>query len=160
VFLNLFLNARDAMESGGRLTIATASRDGLVRLSVKDSGSGIAPENLTRVFDPFFTTKGARKGTGLGLSVSYGIVREHGGDIEVESELGNGARFLLSFPEIPPAAATPQIPTPQHAPRIDPQAAPAAAIATASISTSISTGISTPSSVPSVQVAQSDRMIQ
>ncbi len=69
-----------------------------MRVSVEDSGSGIAPENLARIFDPFFTTKGARKGTGLGLSVSYGIVREHGGDIEVESELGKGARFLLVVP--------------------------------------------------------------
>ncbi len=156
VFLNLFLNARDAMESGGRLAIATASRDGLVRLSVKDSGAGIAPENLARVFDPFFTTKGARKGTGLGLSVSYGIVHEHGGDIEVESEPGNGTRFLLSFPEISPAAATPQTPA-QHPLRIDPQAAPTAAIATASISTPSSVA---PSSVPAVQIARSDRMIQ
>ncbi len=82
---------------------------------MKDSGAGIAPENLARIFDPFFTTKGARKGTGLGLSVSYGIVREHGGDIEVESEPGLGARFLLSFPEIAPAAAAPPLPitTPQ-----------------------------------------------
>jgi signal transduction histidine kinase len=109
VFLNLFLNARDAMESGGRLAISTTGsttgstaggRDRLVRLSVKDSGTGIAPENLAKIFDPFFTTKGARKGTGLGLSVSYGIIREHGGEIEVESESGKGARFLLSFPEI------------------------------------------------------------
>ncbi len=84
VFLNLFLNARDAMESGGRLTVTTFSRTSSpgkrsVRVSVGDTGTGIAPENLTRLFDPFFTTKGARRGTGLGLSVSYGIVREHGG---------------------------------------------------------------------------------
>ena len=106
VFLNLFLNARDAMESGGRLTVSTTGgRDRLVRLTVKDSGTGIAPENLAKIFDPFFTTKGARKGTGLGLSVSYGIIREHGGEIEVESEPGKGARFLLSFPEIALAVA-------------------------------------------------------
>jgi two-component system NtrC family sensor kinase len=72
----------------------------LVRVTVADSGAGIAQENLTRIFDPFFTTKAARKGTGLGLSVSYGIVREHGGDIEVESEPGSGTRFQLSFPAV------------------------------------------------------------
>ena len=103
VFLNLFLNARDAMESGGILSVKTTSPDeshpGLVRVEIADSGAGIRPENLPRIFDPFFTTKGARKGTGLGLSVSYGIVREHGGDIEVESEPGAGTRFHLSFPE-------------------------------------------------------------
>jgi len=106
VLLNLFLNARDAMESGGVLTITTASGDGIVRLAVADSGAGIAPENLPRIFDPFFTTKSARKGTGLGLSVSYGIVREHGGEIEVESVLGAGTRFELTFPE---AARRPEI---------------------------------------------------
>jgi len=99
VLLNLILNARDAMESGGALVIATSSGEGTVRMTVSDSGAGISPENLTRIFDPFFTTKSARKGTGLGLSVSYGIVREHGGDIEVESEMGQGTRFHLSFPE-------------------------------------------------------------
>jgi len=103
VFLNLFLNARDAMPAGGLLAIRTANGEGVLRVAIADSGTGIAPENLSRIFDPFFTTKGARKGTGLGLSVSYGIVREHGGDIEVQSEPGAGSRFHLEFPVAKPA---------------------------------------------------------
>jgi two-component system NtrC family sensor kinase len=99
VFLNLILNARDAMESGGKLALKTSAHDGRVLVTVTDSGSGIARENLEKIFDPFFTTKGAKKGTGLGLSVSYGIVREHGGNIEVQSEIGAGTQFELSFPE-------------------------------------------------------------
>jgi two-component system NtrC family sensor kinase len=98
VFLNLFLNARDAMESGGTLTLRTWSEDGFARIQVTDSGQGIPPEHLARIYDPFFTTKGARKGTGLGLSVTYGIVREHGGTIEVESHPGAGARFYVELP--------------------------------------------------------------
>jgi two-component system, NtrC family, sensor kinase len=98
VFLNLFLNARDAMEAGGTLAIHAWSEDGFARIDVSDSGEGIQPENLARIYDPFFTTKAARKGTGLGLSVTYGIVREHGGTIEVESRLGAGSRFRVELP--------------------------------------------------------------
>jgi signal transduction histidine kinase len=98
VFLNLFLNARDAMEGGGDLTIRTWSDNGSVRVEVADSGHGIPPENLARIYDPFFTTKATRKGTGLGLAVTYGIVKEHGGSIEVDSRPGAGTRFVLAFP--------------------------------------------------------------
>ena len=98
VFLNLFMNARDAMESGGVLAIRTWEDQGLAHIEVADSGSGIAPGDLARIYDPFFTTKAARKGTGLGLSVSYGIIREHSGAIDVESEPGSGTRFHVEFP--------------------------------------------------------------
>jgi signal transduction histidine kinase len=100
VFLNLFLNARDAMESGGTLAIRAWSEDGFVRVDVADTGEGIAPDHLARIYDPFFTTKGARKGTGLGLAVTYGIVHEHGGNIEVESRLGSGSRFRVELPMV------------------------------------------------------------
>jgi two-component system, NtrC family, sensor kinase len=98
VFLNLFLNARDAMDAGGTLAIHLWSEDGFARIDVADNGQGIAPEHLERIYDPFFTTKAARKGTGLGLSVTYGIVREHGGSIEVESHPGAGSRFRVELP--------------------------------------------------------------
>jgi hypothetical protein len=100
VFLNLFLNARDAMERGGLLTVRTWSDDSTVYAEVRDTGQGISSEHLSRIYDPFFTTKAAKKGTGLGLSVSYGIVREHGGDMEVESQPGEGTRFQLGFPMV------------------------------------------------------------
>jgi hypothetical protein len=98
VFLNLFLNARDAMPEGGKLMVRVWSEAGFVHVEVADTGHGIAPDHLARIYDPFFTTKGARKGTGLGLSVSYGIVQEHNGIIEVDSRLGGGTRFRLEFP--------------------------------------------------------------
>ncbi len=100
VFLNLLLNAKDAMPGGGRLTVATLVNSH-VEAVISDSGSGIAPENLKRIYDPFFTTKnipGDRRGTGLGLSVSYGIIQEHAGKIHVESAVGSGTTFHLEFP--------------------------------------------------------------
>jgi two-component system NtrC family sensor kinase len=98
VFLNLFLNARDAMPSGGRLEIVTARSNSHVEIHVSDNGNGIRPEHLHRVFDPFFTTKASGRGTGLGLAVSYGIVREHSGKIEIQSSAGRGTTFRLQFP--------------------------------------------------------------
>jgi two-component system, NtrC family, sensor kinase len=98
VFLNLVLNARDAMDRGGRLTLRTHSDGAYARIDVSDTGHGISSDHLPRIYDPFFTTKVARKGTGLGLSVTYGIVQEHGGSIEVHSESGTGTLFHLEFP--------------------------------------------------------------
>ncbi|MBZ5575545.1 MAG: PAS domain S-box protein [Acidobacteriia bacterium] len=98
VFLNLFLNARDAMAGGGTLEVRTWTEDSSAKIEVADSGPGIAPEHLHRIYDPFFTTKGARKGTGLGLSVSYGIIQEHGGSIAVSNRRSGGARFRLDLP--------------------------------------------------------------
>jgi PAS domain S-box-containing protein len=103
VFLNLFLNAKDAMAAnGGTLSIATSNGDA-VQVTIGDSGSGIAPEHINKIYDPFFTTKtspreGQSRGTGLGLSVTYGIIQEHAGKIRVDSQPGQGTRFLLEFP--------------------------------------------------------------
>jgi two-component system NtrC family sensor kinase len=98
VFLNLFLNARDAMPNGGTLSVRSWGEAGFAHVEVADTGHGIDPENLARIYDPFFTTKGAKKGTGLGLSVTYGIMQEHNGIIEVDSNPGAGTRFRLEFP--------------------------------------------------------------
>ncbi|MBI4904875.1 MAG: PAS domain S-box protein [Acidobacteria bacterium] len=98
VFLNLFLNARDAMETGGTLTVRSSRYGDALHIEVSDTGSGIEPEHLARIYDPFFTTKGAKKGTGLGLAITYGIVKEHGGHIDVDSRSGQGTRFVLEFP--------------------------------------------------------------
>jgi hypothetical protein len=107
VFLNLFLNARDAMSGGGTLEVRTWRDGAAVKVDVADSGHGIAPEHLRRIYDPFFTTKGQHKGTGLGLSVTYGIIQEHGGSIEVTNRPDGGARFRLELPVSRAAARTP-----------------------------------------------------
>lgn len=98
VFLNLFLNARDAMPDGGELRIRTEAIDSKIEITVQDTGSGISREHIQKIYDPFFTTKAVGKGTGLGLSVSYGIVQEHGGNISVESKVGRGTAFRLELP--------------------------------------------------------------
>jgi len=112
VFLNLFLNAKDAMPGGGTLHIATTNGEA-VNVSVSDTGGGIAQEHIHRIYDPFFTTKttpreGQGKGTGLGLSVTYGIIQEHAGKIRVDSRPGEGTTFYLEFPlaSAPPAGSS------------------------------------------------------
>jgi two-component system NtrC family sensor kinase len=104
VFLNLLLNARDAMPKGGWLTIVTRVEGDAAVVEVADTGSGIPADQLSRIYDPFFTTKAIGKGTGLGLSITYGIVQEHGGTITCESDIGQGTRFTLRLPLAVPAA--------------------------------------------------------
>jgi hypothetical protein len=110
VFLNLILNARDAMRTGGSVEVRTWQEGAHAYVEVADSGTGIAPEHLHRVYDPFFTTKAARQGTGLGLAVTYGIVKEHGGSIEVSNRPGGGAQFRIELPLSRAAAAAAEQP--------------------------------------------------
>ena len=108
VFINLVINARNAMEEKREqfaeretenvLTIKSFQEDGRVIVTVKDTGTGIPDNMKDKIFEPFFTTREVGKGTGLGLSISYGIVKDYGGTIEVESEVGKGATFKLTFP--------------------------------------------------------------
>ncbi len=100
VFLNLFLNARDAMPSGGMLEVKTAAHNGSVEIEIVDTGAGIPREHIHKIFDPFFTTKATGRGTGLGLSVSYGIIKEHAGKIDVRSTPGKGTSFHVEFPAV------------------------------------------------------------
>jgi two-component system NtrC family sensor kinase len=100
VFLNLFLNARDAMPKGGWLTIATQADGADAVIELSDTGVGIPAEHLARIYDPFFTTKPEGRGTGLGLSVTYGIVQEHGGTLACDSAPGQGTRFRLVLPAL------------------------------------------------------------
>ena len=98
VLINLAINARDEMPSGGRITFRTSAEAGRVLLSVADNGPGIDRTIVDKIFDPFFTTKEKGQGTGLGLSMVYGTVQRHGGTIEVRTELNQGAEFLMYFP--------------------------------------------------------------
>ena len=103
VLLNLVHNALQAMPSGGQMRILSqsasrAGRDWIV-VSVCDTGVGIPPQDQARIFEPFYTTKGDQGGTGLGLSVTYGIITDHGGRIEVESEPGAGSKFTVWLPQ-------------------------------------------------------------
>ncbi|MGA2193580.1 MAG: ATP-binding protein, partial [Nitrospirota bacterium] len=98
VFINLILNALDAMPDGGRLTIRIKQARKNVEIIFKDTGVGMDKETAERIFDPFFTTKSPGKGTGLGMSICYGIINDHGGRIRVESEPGRGSTFIISLP--------------------------------------------------------------
>jgi PAS domain S-box-containing protein len=132
ILMNLVINARDAMPQGGRLAIKTAARSftaadsaanaknrsgDFVQLSVEDSGCGITPEYLPRIFEPFFTTKQVGKGTGLGLATVFGIVEQHGGWIQVESQVGVGTTFHLFLPRLKETAAPAPTPVAQEIPQ-------------------------------------------
>ena len=103
VLLNLLLNAIQAIDKQGTVTVRTGGGAGEVWLEVTDTGCGIPPENLKHIYDPFFTTKPVGTGTGLGLSITYGIVRKHGGQIEVRSQPGQGTTFRVALPVRQPA---------------------------------------------------------
>jgi len=98
VFLNLLVNATQAIKDKGVITLRTYSKDGFVCAEVRDTCAGIPNEILPKIFEPFFTTKEAGEGTGLGLSISYDIIKKHHGNIEVESETGKGTVFKVSLP--------------------------------------------------------------
>ncbi len=98
VFVNILVNAAQAIEDKGEIKIATRADNRHVEIQISDTGQGIAEENISKVFDPFFTTKDVGKGTGLGLNVSYNIVKKHGGTIDVQSEVGKGSTFTVRVP--------------------------------------------------------------
>jgi len=98
------MNARDSMPAGGMMEVRSNAVNGYVEVEVTDTGTGISRENLNRIFDPFFTTKSNGRGTGLGLSVTYGIVKEHAGKIDVRSTPGKGTSFHVEFPAARKAA--------------------------------------------------------
>jgi signal transduction histidine kinase len=98
VVLNMLMNAIQSITHPGKIEVSTALKDGFVELIISDTGHGIPEEDLHKVFDPFFTTKEFSKGTGLGLAVSYGIIKKHGGNVEVKSVVGKGSTFIVRLP--------------------------------------------------------------
>ncbi|MFQ5572563.1 MAG: sensor histidine kinase, partial [Rhodothermales bacterium] len=98
VFMNLLVNAAQAIEEQGEIVIEAEVVEADVVIRISDTGKGIPPENLEKLFNPFFTTKAIGEGTGLGLSISYGIIQKHHGRIEVESEVGRGTTFTIYLP--------------------------------------------------------------
>lgn len=98
VFMNILINAAQAIEKSGEIRIDTAAMDDAVEVRISDTGCGISKENLTRIFDPFFTTKDVGKGTGLGMNIAYNIVQKHNGTITVESQVGQGTTFKIRLP--------------------------------------------------------------
>jgi signal transduction histidine kinase len=101
VFLNILLNAIQAIDGDGNIWISTAIKEDKVVIKFKDDGKGISKKHIDKIFEPFFTTKPVGTGTGLGLSISYGIIQEHGGDIKVKSENKSGTTFIISIPYKP-----------------------------------------------------------
>ncbi len=100
VFMNLLVNAGQAIESHGDIVIKTWSSEGLIHVSISDTGKGIPPDKFSKIFEPFYTTKEVGKGTGLGLSITYEIVKKHNGDITVDSEVGKGTTFTIKIPVV------------------------------------------------------------
>lgn len=100
VFLNILVNAAQAIKEKGEINIKTREEEGYIVIKIGDSGNGIPPEVVNRIFEPFFTTKEVGSGTGLGLSISYGIIKKHNGKIEVESEIGKGTTFTIKIPVV------------------------------------------------------------
>ena len=98
VVLNILLNATHAITPPGKIHVSTRVADRFIEFITSDTGKGIPEENLPKIFDPFFTTKDKSRGTGLGLAVSYGIIKKHGGDIEVRSKVDEGATFIVRLP--------------------------------------------------------------
>lgn len=98
VFMNIFVNAAQAIEKQGEISISTRADNGFVEIKIEDTGSGIDKKNLTKIFDPFFTTKDVGKGTGLGLNVAYNIIKKHKGTIDVKSQVGKGTVFKIRMP--------------------------------------------------------------
>lgn len=103
VFLNILTNAAHAIETEGTVLLETEADDGLVHIHIEDTGKGIPADVLPKIFDPFFTTKPVGQGTGLGLSISYKIIEQHGGRINVTSQVGKGTRFMIALPAAAPA---------------------------------------------------------
>lgn len=100
VFMNILINAAHAIDKNGSITVRSRYEDGMIRVAVSDTGHGIPEDIKSRIFEPFFTTKDVGKGTGLGLSISYDIVKKHGGEIELESEVGKGTTITVSVPAV------------------------------------------------------------
>jgi signal transduction histidine kinase len=98
VFINILSNSLEAMPEGGKITISSSQRNGMLDVRVADTGPGITEENQSRVFDPFFTTKEIGSGTGLGLSICYGIIKQHHGRIELSSAVGRGTIVTMKIP--------------------------------------------------------------
>jgi signal transduction histidine kinase len=98
VFMNILVNAAQAIEEQGEINIKTTHVNGYVEIAISDTGSGISEENLNKIFDPFFTTKDVGKGTGLGMNIAYNIIKKHNGTIDVESKVGEGTTFTIRIP--------------------------------------------------------------